>query len=105
MIAITQVFRVAALYLEKKVASSKEEKEGLVRRFFQCFHLFLRGVEKCLRFMNKNAYVLVINRGYNLVKASLRSFELFGLNLGVVSSLNTVYSMYISISKLVACVL
>lgn len=103
--AITQVIRVATLYLEKKVASTKEEKEGMIRRMFQCFHVCLLSIEKFLRFMNKNAYILVINRGYSLTKASVRCCELLGLNLGIVSSLNTVYSMYVSISRTAACIL
>ena len=105
LIAITQLLRVIILYLEKRITSSiKEEKKGFVNRMFYCFHIGLMSIQKCLKFMNKNAYVLVINRGYSLTKASLRSFELYAFNLGIVSNLKTLYSFYISICRIVSCI-
>ena len=56
-----------------------------------------------MKYISKNAFILVINRGHRLLKASVESFRLLADNLTVVSSLQTIYILFLWIGKLSIC--
>ena len=108
MISLIQGLRVLLLslktselmrsYVEKRF---QKHKNGNV--VYCCIHSILGCCECWMKYLSKNAYILVINRGYNLLQASVESFRLLAENLTVVSSLQTVYLLYLWLGKLSVC--
>lgn len=86
-------------YLERKIERKDYRKTVLLRCMYCCLHC----CETCTTYLSKNAYILVINRGYGLLKAGKRSFQLLAANLAIVSSLKIVYTLFIWIEKLAIC--
>lgn len=85
-------------YVEKRF---QKHKNGNV--VYCCIHSVLGCCECWMKYLSKNAYILVINRGYNLLQASVESFQLIAENLTIVSSLQTVYLLYLWLGKLSVC--
>ena len=100
-----QLLRVLILYLEKAINSHARDEKGVVRKGFRVLFCCLSCIESCLKYLNKNAYILVINRGYGLLRASLHVFQLLSENIAIVTSLNVVYSLFIWFEKLAVCIL
>lgn len=86
-------------YLEKKIERKDYRRTVLLRCMYCCLHC----CEICTTYLSKNAYILVINRGYGLLKAGKRSFQLLAANLAIVSSLKIVYTLFIWLEKLAIC--
>ena len=58
-----------------------------------------------MRYISRNAYILVINRGQNFFKASVESFSLLVSNLATVTTLKSVSTLFIWIGKIGNCLL
>lgn len=53
-----------------------------------------------MKYLSRNAYILVITRGTNFFKSSVTSFSLLAANIGTVSMLKSVSTLFIWMGKL-----
>ncbi|KAK8791936.1 hypothetical protein WA158_005313 [Blastocystis sp. Blastoise] len=70
-----------------------------------CCHCCLWCLEKCLRYISRNAYILVITRNKNFCTACVKSFTLLAQNLGQVTLLNGVTIVFLWLGKLLSAVI
>ena len=96
--------RVTDRYIDRKFKET-QTMNPLVKCGFKCCHCCLFCLEKCMRYISRNAYILVINRGQNFFKASVESFSLLVANLAKVTTLKSVSTLFIWIGKVGNCVL
>jgi len=96
ILAIVRFIRAILLWLQKKVKES-----GLDNKFadvaFCCCRCCLSCLEKCLKYLSKNAYIETALFSYSFCRASQQSFLLIFRNaarmfaIGVVSDLSMIY--------------
>ena len=79
LIAVIQLFRSIMLYVDRKFKEA-QTKNPLIKCGFKCCHCCLACLEKCLKYLSRNAYILVITRGTNFWKSSVTSFGLLASN-------------------------
>ena len=91
-------------YIDRKFKET-QSMNPLVKCGFKCCHCCLFCLEKCMRYISRNAYILVINRGMNFFSASTTSFSLLLSNLATVTTLKSVSTLFIWIGKIANCVL
>ena len=91
-------------YVDRKFKET-QTMNPLVKCGFKCCHCCLFCLEKCMRYISRNAYILVINRGQNFFKASVESFSLLVSNLATVTTLKSVSTLFIWIGKIGNCLL
>jgi len=73
IIAIIKTIRAVITYLQNKAKKSGSKVAQIVLCCIQCF---LWCLEKCMKFMNKNAYIQTAIFGYSFCKASRKAFFL-----------------------------
>lgn len=66
----------------------------------KCCHCCLLCLEKCMKYISRNAYILVITRGTNFFKSSMESFSLLAANIGTVTVLKSVSTLFIWMGKI-----
>lgn len=86
-------------YLDRKF-KEQQTKNPLVKCGFKCCHCCLACLEKCMKYLSRNAYILVITRGTNFFKSSVNSFGLLASNLATVSVLKSVSTLFIWMGKM-----
>lgn len=87
IIAIIQLFRYIALYLKKQAEATKNKVMQCVMCLAGCL---LWCLEKCMKFLTKNAYIQVAIKGTNFCKSAKAAFFLIARNFlrfGVAASL------------------
>lgn len=104
IIAVVQVVRSFVMWLDMKSTQTKS-RNPIVKFLFKLCHCCLWCVEKCLKYISRNAYILVIAHKQNFAKSSVESFQLLASNIGIVSVTTALSSVYIFLSKVGMCVI
>ena len=78
IIAIIQIFRAILNYIDRK---TKRTQNGLTKCLVCFCKCCLWCLEKCLRYLSKNAYILTAIYGYGFCKASCKAVKVETLNL------------------------
>ncbi|XP_065191270.1 choline transporter-like protein 4 [Sycon ciliatum] len=97
IIAIVQFIRAVLAYLEAKLGGSENKVARFIVRCLACFFWCL---EKILKFINKNAYILIAIYGYNFCKAARKAFNLILRNIVRVVVLNKITAFILFLGKL-----
>jgi len=79
LIALVQIPRAILMYIDAKLKQSNQENP-LVKFIMCCLHSCLACVECCLRYISKNAYILVMLNSTNFCKSACQGIELLGGN-------------------------
>ncbi|KAG7398559.1 hypothetical protein PHYBOEH_010833 [Phytophthora boehmeriae] len=89
VIAFVQFLRLVLEYLDR---NTKQIQQGnrIVRVALLAVKCCLWCFEKCLKFLSKNAYILVAMKGSSFCAASARSFKLIFKNLARVATVNSI---------------
>ena len=85
IVAIIQTIRTVIYYFQRKAKATHNKLAEIVLACLQCF---MWCVEKCMKFINKNAYIQTAIFGYSFCKAAREAFFLILRNIlriGVVS--------------------
>lgn len=93
IIALVQFVRYTLMYLEKQAKAAKNRVVVLALRIVQCC---LWCFEKCLKFLNKNAYIQIALVGKNFCTSAKAAFYLIFRNMarfGAVAMLGSIISM------------
>lgn len=73
IVAVVQFIRYCLMYLEKQAKAQKNRVMALVLRVLQCCMWCL---EKCIKFLNKNAYIQIAIHGTNFCTSAKNAFFL-----------------------------
>lgn len=98
IIAIIKTIRAIVAYIQKKAAKSGNQIAQYVLCAIQCC---LWCVEKCMKFLNKHAYILTAIYGYTFCKAARNAFFLLLRNILRVVAVNMVSSVILVIGKFI----
>jgi len=105
IIAIIQMIRIVLKYLEHKVKDW--EKKGcngpliyLLKAFLKCAQCVLWCFEKCMKFININAYIETAIYGYNFCRAAMKAFQMLTSNALRVAAINSVGTFVLLLGKL-----
>ncbi len=85
IIAIVQLIRAILSYVQKRV---KNSTSTLVTVAFCCCTCFFWCLEKCFRFINRNAYILTAIYGYNFCTSAKKAFFLILRNIARVGAVS-----------------
>ena len=89
--------RITLEYIERK---TKANESVVARVVGCCCRCCLWCLEKCLRFLTKNAYIVTAIYGYNFCHAAVDVFWLIFRNIARVATVNCVTSFVLFIGKL-----
>jgi hypothetical protein len=90
ILAVVQFIRWIAYYFEKQAEAQKNKVMQIVLKIVQCC---LWCLEKCIKFLNKNAYIQTAIKGTNFCRSAKNAFGIITKNFvrfGVVATLGTV---------------
>ena len=97
IIAIIKTIRVIISYLQHKFRKSKNVAIKAILCALQCY---MWCVEKCMKFLNKNAYIQTAIFGYSFCKAARKAFFLILRNIMRISAVAIVSEFVLIIGKL-----
>jgi len=98
IIAIIKTIRAIIMYLQKKAKDSGNKVAQVVLCCIQCC---LWCVEKCMKFLNKNAYIQIAIHSYSFCKAAKEAFFLILRNAGRLLALGVVSEIVLVLGKLI----
>lgn len=98
IIAIIKTIRAVVAYIQKKAKKSGNKIAEYIMCAIGCC---LWCIEKCMKFLNKHAYILTAIYGYGFCKSARRAFFLLLRNILRVAAVNMVASFVLIIGKLV----
>jgi hypothetical protein len=93
ILAVVQFIRYLMMYFEKQAAAQKNRVMVIVLKVVQCC---LWCFEKCIKFLNKNAYIQIALLGTNFCTSAKNAFFLImrnALRFGVVALLGSIIRM------------
>ncbi|CAB4032448.1 Choline transporter 4, partial [Paramuricea clavata] len=99
IIAVVQFVRAILEYVDHKLKESNQDN-GFVKFVMKCMKCCMWCLEKCLRFLNKNAYIGIAIYGKNFCKAAKDAFFLLLRNALRVAAVNGVTAFLLFIGKL-----
>jgi hypothetical protein len=106
IIAIIQFIRICLTYLQKKLkqGAKNETAKKIIDVVFCVIQCCLYCLEKCMKFINKNAYILVAMRGWNFCHAGYEAVVLILTNPARIGTVATVTNFVLTLGKLaVSC--
>eukprot|EP00049_Salpingoeca_infusionum_P001624 m.49727 g.49727 ORF g.49727 m.49727 type:complete len:652 (+) comp11116_c0_seq1:100-2055(+) len=97
IIAIVKMLRLILAYVEKKFAGKTSSVAKVILKCCQCC-LWL--MEKCLKYLNRNAYIEISIYSYNFCRAAREAFTLLVRNALTVATINSVGDFVLFLCKL-----
>eukprot|EP00042_Codosiga_hollandica_P038317 m.310906 g.310906 ORF g.310906 m.310906 type:complete len:640 (+) comp55359_c0_seq1:214-2133(+) len=99
IIAIIKMIRFVLSYIQKKTA-----KGGKIVKFILCcVQCCLWCFEKCMKFLNRNAYIETAIFGYSFCNAARHAFMILLRNILRVAAVNSIGSFVLFLGKLIIC--
>ncbi len=97
LIALVQFIRLILMYLYDKL---KLQNNSLVKFLFKCLQCLFYLLEKFLKFISKNAYILIASWGVNFWTGAKNSFQLIFNNVIRVTVVNKVTDLVIFLGEI-----
>ncbi len=101
IIAIIKMIRAAIMYAQKKAKQSGSKVAQAVLCALQCY---MYCMEKCMKFLNKNAYIQTAIFGTNFCVSAKNAFFLILRNIARIGACTMVSEFVILIGKVFICV-
>jgi choline transporter-like protein 2/4/5 len=100
IVAVVQFVRAIMEYVDKK--TKKAQAGNPVVKFFMCCVKYcLWYLEKVLKYVNRNAYILVAVKGYSYCYSAVQAIKLIIVNMLRIAAVNTVGDFLTWLGKLV----
>ncbi|XP_045691566.1 choline transporter-like protein 5 [Phyllostomus hastatus] len=97
ILALIQVFRITLEYLDKCL---KDTQNNISKFLQQCLKCCLWCLEKVVRFLNRNAYVMIAIYGKNFCRSARDAFDLLLRNILKVAIMDKVTDFVLVLGKL-----
>ncbi|OQR99265.1 choline transporter-like protein [Achlya hypogyna] len=98
IIAVIQFARLVLEYVDQKLKSA-QQKSVVVKVAMLCFKCCLWCFEKCIKFLNKNAYIVVAMKGDGFCAAMKESFSLLFANAARVATVSIISTFLLLLGK------
>lgn len=95
---MVQLIRIILAYIQKK---TKGRLGAVAEIILKCCSVCLWCMEKCLKFLNRNAYIEIAIYGFSFCKAAQTAFSLLIRNALRVAVINSVGDLVIFLGRLV----
>jgi hypothetical protein len=102
IIALVQIIRAIMAYIDQQT-KSWQNKNKCYRVMFKILHLCLCLLEKCLKFITKNAYIMVAMRGKAFCESCCDAFKLLLTNIVQFAIVGIFSKVVVFFGKLVIC--
>ena len=89
IVAVVQFVRAIMEYVNKKTKKA-QDTNPIVKLFMCCIKYCLWYLEKVLKYINRNAYILVAVKGYSYCYSAVEAIKLIILNMMRIAAVNTV---------------
>lgn len=99
IIAIVQFIRAVLEYIDHKLREANQDYK-IVKFVLCCCKCCFWCLEKCLKFLNKNAYIIIAIKGTNFCSSAKEAFMLLLDNVLRVLAVNSVTSFLLFLGKL-----
>ena len=99
LVALVQFLRAVLAYIEKK--TPKKAQTGMMKCFMKILHCILLCFEKCVKFISRNAYVLIAQNGYSFCHACKDIFHLLTTHMGQISATSMITNYLMILGKIV----
>jgi hypothetical protein len=97
VIALIKTIRAVLMYIQKKLAKSENKILAMVVACIQCC---MWCVEKCMKFLNKNAYIQTAIYGTSFCKSARKAFFMIARNILRVAAVNMVGDFVLFLGRL-----
>lgn len=95
LVALVQILRVILLVFEKKIEEIAGKQEA-VKAMMACVQCILACLERLLKFINKNAYIMTAIEGTSFIDSAMKALSLLVANALTVGAI-TIISEYVMI--------
>jgi choline transporter-like protein 2/4/5 len=99
IIAIMQFLRIALEYVDQKMKAAKQGN-AVVKVAMMCLKCFLWCFEKCLKFLNKNAFIVMAMKGRSFCPSMKDSFTLLLANAARVATVSIIARFLMILGKI-----
>ena len=100
IVAVVQFIRAVLEYIDRKT-KRMQDSNPLLKYFMCCVKYCMWYLEKVLKFINRNAYILVAVKGYSYCYSAIEAVKLILLNALRIAAVNTVGDFLTWLGKLV----
>lgn len=107
IVALIQLLRVILVFIERKMKEVGERTDA-VKFLFRCLHCVLACLERIVKYINKNAYIMTAMTGESFFPAARRALDLLANNALSVGAVNVVGEFVMIFGKVLitaACVI
>ena len=102
LVSIVQLVRAFFYYLDRRTKTA-QEKSVVAKVVMRVVHCCLWCFEKALKFVTRNAYIMMVLFGTNFCTSSIEAVGYVARNAGRVASVFFVGNLVLVLSKLVIC--
>lgn len=95
IVAVIQIIRIILLIVEKKMSEALKKNDA-VRGLMAALHCIMACLERAMKFINKNAYIMTAIEGSNFLSSAQRALALLISNALTVGAI-TIISEYVMI--------
>jgi choline transporter-like protein 2/4/5 len=99
LVAVVQLLRAILIYIDHQT-KQLQDKNIVVKILMKVLHCCLWCLEKCMKFITKNAYIIISMTGCSFFAAAKRSFGLIFNNLSQIGIVQTVSTFVLILAKL-----
>merc|ERR1712072_1328646 len=103
ILALVRLVRYLLMYLERRTRKAQRNNK-CVKTMFKVIHCVLWLFERCLKYLARQAYIMVAMYGYNFCKASIMAVMLITSNVLQVAAVNAINRYVMFLGKLVVVV-
>merc|ERR1712048_1077390 len=100
ILALVRLVRYLLMYLERKIRNS-QQNNGCIKSMFKVVHCMLFCFDRCLKYLARQAYIMVAMYGYSFCKASIMAVMLITRNILQIATVNLVNRYVMFLGKLV----
>ncbi|EPQ11280.1 Choline transporter-like protein 5 [Myotis brandtii] len=97
LLALIQMFRIALEYLDKRI---KDNQNNIAKFLQHCLKCCFWCLEKVVKFLNRNAYVMIAIYGKNFCRSAKDAFDLLIRNILKVAVLDKVTDFVLVLGKI-----
>ncbi|POM78333.1 Choline transporter-like protein, partial [Phytophthora palmivora] len=99
IIAIVQFLRIALEYIDQKMRTA-QQGNVVIKIIMKCLKCFLWCFERCLKFLNKNAFIVMAMKGQSFCPSMKDSFSLLLANAARVATVSIVARFLMILGKM-----
>jgi len=97
ILAVIQMIRLILAYIQKQAEANKASENKVVKFMLKCAQCYLACFERCIKFLNRNAYIQIALTGKSFCGAAKDAFFLILRNpirFGVTHSIGAIFILF-----------